>query len=396
MTQPEDFGSEFQDFVSRVEELRASRTAPGADHPVLLDAALLELQHIVETMGPVYEVAASSHGRRGASGVQDDLRLFKAIFEQLPLPVALVDAETVVRSVNSAAVRLIGAPAGYASGRQLSGFLGPGDRIALRIQVAAVARGDGGRGITVRLPHQPDLPVHVTLSALRLTQEPHATVLVVLGPVTGAAPLPDTPQDSGPGTALTGAVSEAALMDLLDTCTRTLLRGLSGKPDDPLTAVTGVLRERLADWAVLDLVRAGTLHRSAVLGLAGNEDTTLEKAIGQQDPCRCPAVAEAAATGAASLHVRPDDLNCLGSDDRGASLCVRADVASLLTVPLKAGPADGSPVSGVLTLVRTGARPSFSLAEARAAEVVVRHMAIALERLPAPVTDRDEARDNAG
>lgn len=384
MIQPDDFGSEFQDFVARVEELRASRTGPAADHPVLLDAALLELQHIVETMGPAYEEAVSAHGTRASSGVQDELRLFKAIFEQLPLPVALVDAETVVRRVNSAAVNLIGVPAGYAAGRQLSGFLGPGDRIALRSQVAAVARGDGGRGLTVRLPQQPDVPVRVSLSELRLTQEPRATVLVVLGPVAVADPLPETPQRSGPPAALPEAVSRAELTDLLDRCTRTLLGGISGESADPLTSVTGILREQLADWAILDLMPAGSLHRSAVLGLAGNEDTTLEKAVGQQDPCRCPAVAEAAATGAASLYVRPNDLNCLGSDDRGASLCARAGVTSLLTVPLKAEPAGGGPVSGVLTLVRTGTRPSFSLAEARAAEVVVQHMAIAVERFPLP------------
>lgn len=380
MSQSDDFGSDFQDFVVRVEELRASRTGPTADHSVLLDAALLELQHIVETMGPAFE-EFSVRGTRASSAVQAELRLFKAIFEHLPLPVALVDSDTVVRRVNEAAVALTGVPAGFAAGRQLGGFLRTGDRAALRSQVAAVARGEGSRSLTVHLQQEPEHPLHVSLSDLSLPREPGTAVLVTLRPAADADPLFAGSGAVGPSAAQPDAVLQAELTDLLDRTTGTLLSGGADTSNELLTAVAAELCEQLGDWAVLDLTAAtGSLRRSAVLGLGGSTDTTLEKAVTHQDPYGCKVVAEAAATGFASLFVRPDDLDCLGSDDSGASLCVRADVTSLLVLPLTSNRAGDGRILGVLTVLRSGARPSFSLAEARAAEMVARHMAIARER----------------
>lgn len=212
MSQPDDFGSVFQDFVVRVEELRASRTSPTADHSVLLDAALLELQHIVETMGPAFENFAG-RGARTPSGVEAELRLFKAIFEHLPLPVAVVDSDTVVRRVNDAAIALTGLPAGYAAGRQLGSCLATGDRVALRGQVAAVARGEGGRSLTVHLQRQPERPLRASLSALSLPREPGAAVLVTLGAAADADPLSAGPGVTGPATAEPDAVLQAELTD---------------------------------------------------------------------------------------------------------------------------------------------------------------------------------------
>ncbi|WP_301252736.1 GAF domain-containing protein [Streptomyces somaliensis] len=106
-----------------------------------------------------------------------------------------------------------------------------------------------------------------------------------------------------------------------------------------------------------------------------------------QDPAGCPLVAEVAAGGSASLQVRPEDALALGTDDRGTAVLVRAEVSSLLCLPVvvggAAGGAGGPEVLGVLTLLRTRARRAFSMAEAQAADVLSRHVGLAMRR-PGP------------
>ena len=93
-----------------------------------------------------------------------------------------------------------------------------------------------------------------------------------------------------------------------------------------------------------------------------------------RDPAGCPWVVETARGGSTALRVRPQDPEAFGRDTSGAPVLVRANVTSLLCVPL----ADGDAVHGVLTLFRSGARLAFSMAEAQAMDMMSRHIALAL------------------
>ncbi|MFC9247665.1 PAS domain-containing protein [Streptomyces sp. NPDC057136] len=374
MTQSEDFGSEFRDFAARVEELRAARARPDSERSVLLDAALLELQHVVDDMRPAYEEFAS-RVRGATTGVRAE-QLFKAIFENIPVPVALVDGETVMRRINAAAADLTGLPVGYAAGRPLSGILRPGDRPALRSQTAAVARGEGSRSLSVHLQSRTGSFVRVTLTEVLSSGDTETAVLVTLWPTSTQAT--GHPPEATPTVRV--AVRAAELTDLMDRTTRVLLGGRAHDPAEVLRSVTGLIRDGIADWAVLDLLVEGELTRSAVHGPEGNDDPGLEKTIVQQDPRRCPVVVGVVSTGSVVLDGLAADLDRLGVDDNGAPLAGRADVGSLLAVPLSAQVGE-PPVRGVLTLLRTGARPSFSMAEAACVETIVGHMAIVAEAL---------------
>ncbi|MGP3633261.1 PAS domain-containing protein [Streptomyces sp. 24-1644] len=375
MSQSQDFGSEFRDFVARVEELRAARARPDSERSVLLDAALLELQHVVHGMRPAYDEFISRGTGRPSAGKAGQ-QLFKAIFESLPVPVALVDGETVVRRINAAGAELTGLPPGYAAGRPLSGILRPGDRPALRSQTAAVARGEGSRSLAVQLQPRTGARMRVTLSELALPGDTDTAVLVALWPSSG---LPTAPEVSArPARAVRAAVREAELTDLMDRTSSMLLRGGADRPAEALRAVTGLIRDGLADWALLDLLVDGALTRGAVHGPEGNDDPGLEKTLVQQDPRRCPVVVKAVSTGSLVFDGLADELDRLGADDNGAPLVGRADVSSLLAVPLSAAVGE-TPARGALTLLRTGARPPFSLAEAKCVEMIVGHMAIVAE-----------------
>ena len=377
MTQAEDdFGEELADFVRRVGELRAARARPAGEQSVILDAALFELEHVAGLLWPRYEQMAAGSAVPSPAERQER-QLLKALFQRMPLPVALVDRETVVRRLNFAATGLTGVRAGYATGRPLAALLTPGDRAAFRSQAAAVARGEGDRGLTVRLQQRPDEPLLATLTVLRPPDEPRPAVLVVFqaGSVRGSGATPRPPRVPD----LAESTRHAELMDMVDTMASTLLQLPPGVRTSVLAEAAGVLCGRFADWIVADLVDGG-LRRVTCLGPSDPASGALLRAMAEQDPADCPVVLEAARAGNGALQVQPEDVEGFGHDPSGTPILARAEVSSLMCVPLGAP----GPVTGVLTLFRTGSARPFSMAEGRAMDVMARHVALALRR---PVPD---------
>ncbi|WP_228973706.1 PAS domain-containing protein [Streptomyces sp. DH12] len=438
MSGSDAFGRDLADFVRRVGELRAARALPSEERRGALDAALFELQHAAETLWPRYERLAAG-APAGRSAERQEVRLLKAVFQRLPLPVVLVDGDTAVRRMNQAATSLTGVPAGYATGRPLAALLAPGDRAAFRSQVAAVARGEGGRSLSVRLPPRTEESVRVTLAELPLPDEPGPAVLAVFQPGAGTGEAPDSavaaagaaeaagaalpgetarggavPAEGGeagpvgaapvPGRAgdLAGATAGAAALDVVDAVATALLSRPPGDAPGALEAAARVLRGRFADWVLADLTPEGDPtprgaaraaggsaagrarpRRVAALGPAG--EASLAGELAAQDPARCPLVAEVARSASASLQVRPEDPLVLGTDAAGTAVLARAGAGSLLCLPVLdgGGPVDGTRaprVLGVLTLLRVDARRAFSMAEARAADVAARHVGLAMCR----------------
>ncbi|MER6089883.1 GAF domain-containing protein [Streptomyces bluensis] len=365
MTQADEFGEQLADFVRRVAELKAARSVPNDNLPTVLDAAIFELDHVADQLWPWYERLATSGPPAAASADRQELQLLKTVYQRLPLPVALVDRETVVRRLNFAATTFTGVRAGYATGRPLTGFLAHADRAAFRTQSAAVARGEGDRSLTVHLQQRPAVPVRATLTALRPSNEPRTGVLVVLQPADTRVPAIGSPVRPLPN--LSETTRHATLLELLDMMTTALL---TAPADEVLDRAARVLHGRFADWVVADS-GAARLSRTTVLGPSEEEAAT----VAAQDPVGCPLVVEAARGGATSLQVRPEDPGAFGHDASGAPVLVRADVTSLLCLPLTAP--DG-PVRGVLTLFRSGARLAFSMAEAQAMDMMARHIALAM------------------
>ncbi|MFD7334812.1 PAS domain-containing protein [Streptomyces violascens] len=387
MTQTEDdFGEELADFVRRVGELRTARARPVGEQLTVLDAALFELQHVAEQLWPRYEQILAAAGAPSPVERQER-QLLKALFQRLPLPVALVDRETVVRRLNFAATGLTGVRAGYATGRPLAALLTPGDRAAFRSQAAAVSRGEGDRGLTVHLQQRPEEPLLATLTALRPPDEPQPAVLVVFqaGSARGSAAAPPPPEVPD----LAETTRHAELMDMIGLMASTLLQLPPGERESVLSGAARVLCGRFADWIVADLVD-GALRRTVVLGPPDPAAAPLLHAVAGQDPASCPLVLEAARAGNGALQVQPEDIEGFGHDPSGTPVLARAEVSSLMCVPLGAP----GPVTGVLTLFRTGSARPFSMAEGQAMDVMSRHIALAMRR-PTPDHIPDEPTDPA-
>lgn len=375
MAKTDEFGEELADFVRRVAELKAARSVSGGDLPTVLDAAIFELDHVADQLWPWFERLSSAGPPRTTSADRQEQHLLRAVFQRFPLPVALVDREAVVRRLNFAATSFTGVRAGYATGRPLTGFLAHADRAAFRSQAAAVARGEGDRGLTVRLQQRPSVPVHATLTAVRPSGEPHTTVLVVLQPgdlaATGSPSAAESPTPQVPD--LTETTRHASLMDVLDEMTTTLLTAPRGDRDAVLSRAAQVLHGRFADWVIAD---TGTAELSRTKVLAPSEKEA--SAVAAQAPATCPLVMETARTASPTLQVRPSNPTAFGHTPDGVPVLAQADVTSLLCVPVLVGDA----VQGVLTLFRCGARLAFSMAEAKALDTMSRHVSLAATAIP--------------
>ncbi|NIY69164.1 PAS domain-containing protein [Streptomyces malaysiensis] len=382
----QEFGAELTDFRRRVEELRTARALPSQERPSLLDAALFELQHAVDVLWPRYEeLAAATRGPGGGRADPQEQQLLRALFQRLPVAAVLLDRDAVVRRMNFAATQLFNTRAGYATGRPLTTSLRQDAQAALRSQVAAVARGEGDRSLTVWLS-QPtaDGEARVTLAALRPPGEPHPAVL--------AAFQPGMAGPSGEGAAgarhpesrpdLAEVTRHAELLDLVDDMAAALLRtALAGAgPEAVLAGAAEVLHGRFADWVIADLVPEadpGAPRRVVALGpreAVGDRTASLA----EQDPADCPLVVDALREGVSALRMSPYDADAFGQDATGAPMLVREEVTSLLCIPLRAS-ATG-PVRGALTFFRTGGRGVFEMAEAGVADRIARHIALAMPR----------------
>ncbi|MDT0309704.1 PAS domain-containing protein [Streptomyces sp. DSM 44917] len=400
MADAEEFGTELTDFRHRVAELRASRTLPGGAGPAVLDAALFELQFVSDVLWPRWEKLAAEQRRAARPADSREQHLLRAVFQRLPLPVVLLDRDAVVSRLNFAASQLFGLRAGYAAGRPITASFAHEGRAAFRSQVAAVARNEGSRSLAVELmgvpgegAGDPGEPEHlwVTLAAVRPPGHRRTAVLAVCQPMaaSGAAALPA--RAPGPAEGADGAgqpdprpiSGQVALMDLVDDMATTLLAAAGPEGEDltPLERACRLLHGRFADWVIGDRATpgGGPLRRVAVLGPpeadrdGGREDVAGE--FGAQDPAAAPVVAEAARAGASALQIRPEEPLVLGATAEGVPLLALTGASSLLCMPLKL---PSGTVLGVVTLLRTGSRPAFELAEASAMERMSRHIALAI------------------
>lgn len=395
MTGVNEFGTELADFRRRVDELKSARALPGSEPLPTLDAALFELQHAVDVLWPRVEEMTAAGKPSGDHPDAREQQILRALFQRLPFAVALLDRDGVVRRMNVAAAELFGVGAGYASGRPLTGSLAHTARAAFRSQVAAVARGEGSRSLRVQLlraPHD-EAPesgdVRVTLSELRPPRESRSAVLAVFQLVAHAVPSALASSAAGvrPVRPTLGEMTRhAELLDLVDDMAAELLASSSAQ--EAAGRGAAVLHERFADWIIVDRKGAdGQLRRCTVLG--SGETEQIREEVAAQDPAQVPVVADATERSAETLLIRPEDPEALGVDSKGAHVLVSTEVSSLLCIPLAVPPSpsgregrtrhrsDGETL-GALTLLRTGGRRAFELAEAGAVDRMARHMALAL------------------
>ncbi|NYH53471.1 PAS domain-containing protein [Nocardiopsis arvandica] len=370
----------------RVAALRNTHTMYPDDSRSTAEAALAELEYAERLLGDAGGQLARTHAgpeprRRGDDG---DRTLLRAMFQELSVPVVLLDHEGYIRRINNAGAARLGSAPGYLTGKPFAHFVDLRKRAAMQSWLAAVLRGDGSAALESRLAQRGWAEdVHLTLTRLELPTEPNPLVLVAMSPPMngaeeeGPAPLEPEVEDQV-------VVLAARRLDVLTRMTRLLLRsagpGGAGKPL-ALADAADLLADSYADWVVVDVCDLPTgpaAARRAVV--AGPADAPAEhrEAVAAAAPGASDIPGEVLDRGQSLLFPLIEDDAVLGHTASGAPLLAMLGAGSLLSVPLLGSRG----VRGALTLIRRSNRGSFRLADLGLIEEIGEHIGLALPPRP--------------
>ncbi|MFE1167584.1 GAF domain-containing protein [Nocardiopsis sp. NPDC058789] len=364
----------------RISALRSTHAMYPDDARGTAEAALAELEYAERLLESAGSELARSHSeppepRRPAD--EGDRALLRAVFNELSVPVVLLDHDGYVRRINGAGATQLGSAPGYLTGKPFTHFVDLRKRAAMQSWLAAVLRGDGPAHLESRLAQRGWAEdVHLTLTRLELPTEAQPLVLVAMSPPMsgteeeGPAPLESEVEDQV-------VVLAARRLDVLTRMTRLLLRGTTPTRDLALTDAADLLADSYADWVIIDVCdlpegpRAA--RRAAVVGPADAPEGQREEVAGLT-PGDSDIPGEVLGRGQSLLFPLIEDETVLGHSGSGAPLLSALGAGSLLSVPLRGSRG----VRGALTLIRRSNRGSFRLADLGLIEEIGEHIGLAL------------------
>jgi serine phosphatase RsbU (regulator of sigma subunit)/PAS domain-containing protein len=354
---------------SRAAALRQAAGLPHAQTPVLLDAALAELDGAVAALDDANGTDGPAGDGRALSGLHSERRLLHAVFSGAPVPMYVVDREGTVLRANLAACELLGVGPGYATGKSLAALVEPPVRAALRSQLAAAHRTGG----VVRLrcgmladagvvPSDLEIrPLVVRGDADRLLVTVSAAAKGGTGPDAGRGKAGD-PDDRAVIDADAAVASTARRFDLLAAAARQLLAARTVSESVLLQRAARLLSGPLAAWVVVDVRRRGELRRHHVAEPDDPASRGLTHAIAAAEPGPGSFPYRVHESGQTIVGTHVDDDMALGRNDSGPPLLARLSGSSVLAVPVSD--------EAVLTLIRRADHGQFSMADAALVEEI--------------------------
>lgn len=384
------------DVAARRDALRHAAGVPGADTGALLDAALTELDGVIEAL-----IGALSSGTGDTlardvpdsfpEGARAERRLLHATFQHSPVALFVLEQDGTIRRANNAAAAQIGSPAGYATGKPLTAFVDMPSRAAIKTQLAAVARTGKPRHADCRmLTPSGTLDVTLTAAAVELPGDPPLLVVTTTSSgadtagTAGTAGTPDNP-DARPGADSPKRASAATRadhaiqamtrrLDMVTSVTRLLLDNSTFSEAVTVQRCARLLAGDIADWVVVDIERAGRLRRQYAAGPRDRQAEDLARAVRNVDPGTESLPHQVHAARRSVLLAHADEPGVLGAGPGGMPLLMKLGATSLLCVPIL----DGGTSYGTLTLARLPGKGQFELADLSLAERLGEHLAIAV------------------
>jgi len=360
---------------SRAAELRQAARLPQAEHQLLLDAALAELDGAIAALAESAGSAEGSGNDRGLSGLHSDRRLLHAVFTATPMPLYLVDHDGTVLRANSAACEVLGVGPGYATGKSLTTLIEPPARAALRSHLAAVARtGEPARMTCGLLTTAGALRRELVIGPVTVRGDSDRLMVALAPGAVANGSSAETVQAAGDATEDGVLTITTRRFDLLARAARLLLEGATVSESVLLQRCARLLSDGLATWAVADVSRRDQLRRQYVAGPDDPESSGLAHALGAADPVPGSAADLVHDSGHPILLTHAADETALGSAPDGTPFLTLLGAASLVCVPVT----DGSHRYGALTLVRRASEGQFSIADAALAEEVAGLLGLAI------------------
>jgi serine phosphatase RsbU (regulator of sigma subunit)/PAS domain-containing protein len=372
-TWPNDPSADVADLAGRRDALRQAVGLPGADPRALLDAAFAELDAAVEALTKLIQAGAGEADPAAANpdppvSLGAERSLLRAVFQQAPVPLFLLEPDGTIRRANNRAGDLIGAPPGYATGKGLAAFIDPASRAAVQSQLAAATRTGAARQADCTLLG-PDGPVAATLTASVLTDDARLLVVTAHGESGRMGP-PSRGEAAPPGE----IASMTKRMDMVTAMTRLLLDNSTFSEAVTLQRCARLLASDIASWVVVDVERSGELRRQSVVGPHGEQADELARKVREVEPGPESVPAKVHTTGQSVVLVHADDAGALGAAQDGTPLLLLLGATSLLSVPIS----DEGNAYGVLTLARRAAESRFTVADLALATELGEHLGVAI------------------
>ncbi|HUK70762.1 MAG TPA: SpoIIE family protein phosphatase [Streptosporangiaceae bacterium] len=375
---PADLDPEIARLRARAQSLRSAADNPATGLRLTLDAVLGELESAMGMLGKLrsgpYLGAA---GRAG--GAEAERRLLRAVFQDVPAPIFLLEGDSAVRRVNRQAATLLDMEPGSATGKPFTSFVEPGARRPVREQLAAVLRTGRPRRLRCTLVGTAGkVATTLTLDVLERPGDAGPLVMAVAGPAN--TPYPQLAAIARPAagrsrTADRAIVAATARLDLMSAFTRLLFENAAFGESLMLRRCAHLLAAELTAWVIVDAEHDGDMRRLFVAGPKGGQFGDLTRAIEDQGPLPGSLAWEVHRSGRSQLITDSPDATVPGGAASSMPTLALLGVTSVLCAPLT----DGERGYGTLTLARRPEVAPFAAADLELVDEICQQLAVAVK-----------------
>jgi PAS domain S-box-containing protein len=387
---------ELASLKARRDALRQAASLPGTKLRQTLDAALADLDAAIDALTAAQDsVADDATDGRPPDASQAERRLLRAVFQDAPVAMFLLEKDGTVRRVNRAAAELLGTGTGYATGKPFTTFVNLTSRAAVHTQLASTIR----TGSTARLRCElltPHGTVDCELTAGLARPRGDADRLIVTvsqaarprrkakesGQAGAAGKSAGTEASAGSGQAAAGGELLAPVitamtrrLDLVTAIARLLLESDPQNEAVTVQRCAELIASELAAWVIVDVARGDMLQRQFVAGPADQRSAELARDVATQDPQPGSVPHTVHQSGSSQLIAHAEDAGILGPGTGDVPLLMLLGATSVLSVPLT----DHKRGYGALTLARQAEEGHFEMADLGLMEELGEHLALAIK-----------------
>lgn len=386
-------GGELASLKARRDALRQAAGLPGTKLRPTLDAALADLDAAIDALTEAQDSGGGdADDDRSAGASQAERRLLRAVFQDAPVALFLLEKDGTVRRVNRAAAQLLGTGTGYATGKPFTTFVNLTSRAAVHTQLASTIRTGNTTHIRCELLTPKGTVDCEMTAALARPRGDADRVIVAASRVArarrkgtgGVAESNGGGESDGQPEAVTGGGLEPAApamtamtrrLDLVTAIARLLLESNPQNEAVTVQRCAELVASELAAWVIVDVARGDRLQRQFVAGPQDRRSAELASDVAARDPQPGSVPHTVHDSGSSQLIAHAEDAGILGEGPGSVPVLMLLGATSVLSVPL----ADRERSYGALTLARHAEEGHFEMADLGLMEELGEHLALAIK-----------------
>jgi len=375
---------ELADLTARRDALRQAATLRGASLRPTLDAALAELDAAIDALAAAEEgTDGGPQNEASLDALHAERRLLRALFNEAPVALILVERDGTVRRVNQAAGELLDTGTGYATGRPFKAFVDLPSRAAVDSQLAAVIRTGKPRQLRCELLTATGTTECELIAGLARPRGDADQLVVAVReagpPPRGRRTVTRTRTKAGRAQAATDVPSPLVTtmtrrLDLMTSVGRLLLENAPLNETVALQRCARLLADELAALVIVDVARGERLRRQCAVGAEDEQSAELARTVAAQDPQSGSLPYAVHDSMSSQLITHAEDASILGTGPDDVPLLMLLGATSVLSVPLF----DGGRCYGALTLARRPSAGHFEMADLGLVEEIGEQLALAI------------------